>query len=266
MLVANAQLLFSLSTGDTVSKRNLFDLIQYSKIQDSSYWAGREWAIQNTPQQGINWIGKPPSVKGVLIKTRPGAYKHDGWQDRAETAYRYSFKSRKGTIFHSETANLVLIEQPEQLYPIFLFIEAKANWIFHGTFSVAEIQHAYVVLTSGRQIHSNIPLAVEHPSYKEGMRKYVTHLMVERNASVVRKLKSTQDWLCDICDSEFYDRYGVRYIEAHHKKPIATYANAHRVDMSEFALLCPNCHRAVHMYMRSYGMKYSEIKRKLSHS
>ena len=51
--------LFSLSDGDVVSKRCLFDLIQFSKIENSLYWSGPKSVIGNTPQQGINWVGPP---------------------------------------------------------------------------------------------------------------------------------------------------------------------------------------------------------------
>ncbi|MBT7326600.1 MAG: restriction endonuclease, partial [Anaerolineae bacterium] len=71
--------IFSLSRGDKIPKRNLFDLIQFSKVEDSPYWSGKNSIIGNTPQQGINWVGKPPEVQAVIIKTREGAYENDGW-------------------------------------------------------------------------------------------------------------------------------------------------------------------------------------------
>jgi len=92
MELIKADDLFSLSSGDTVSKKNLFDLIQFSKVGNSPYWSGPESTIGNTPQQGINWLGKPPKVRAVIIKTRPGSYEEDGWSDDRKTSYHYSFK------------------------------------------------------------------------------------------------------------------------------------------------------------------------------
>lgn len=121
MKLSKPQDLFSLASGDTVSKRNLFDLIQYSKVDSSPYWSGPEFTIGNTPQQGINWVGNLPSVKAVIIKTRPGSYEEDGWSDDDKSAFHYSFKARNGEINFKEKANDVLIKQPQHLYPILLF-------------------------------------------------------------------------------------------------------------------------------------------------
>ena len=84
--------------------------------------------------------------------------------------------------------------------------------------------------------------------------------MTERNKEVVKALKSVETWLCDICGEDFFLRYGVKYIEAHHKVPISTYSESYVVSLSDFALLCPNCHKAVHIYMKNNGYEYTKIK------
>ncbi len=138
--------LFMLESGDVVTKRNLYDLIRDSKIEGSYYWAGPRMSIGNTPQQGINWIGQLSKCRGVIIKTRPGIYKYDGWVNEEKTFFRYSFKARNGTISYSEKANKVLINQSTNLYPIFLFTDHKDSWIFEGSFSVFQIEEKYVIL------------------------------------------------------------------------------------------------------------------------
>jgi len=149
MELLKAQDLFSLSSGDVVTKRNLYDLIQFSKIEASPYWSGAEGIIGNTPQQGINWVGQLPAVKAVIIKTRPGSYDEDGWSDETKTSYHYSFKARNGEISFTEKANEVLVKQPQHLYPIFLFTEHKDGWHFEGVFSISEIENKFVVLHRG---------------------------------------------------------------------------------------------------------------------
>ncbi|WP_203564153.1 hypothetical protein [Deefgea sp. CFH1-16] len=216
--------LLSLSSGDTVTKRNLFDLIQFSKIESSSYWAGSEFSIGNTPQQGINWIGKLPEVKAVVIKTRVGSYKDDGWINEGKTIYHYSFKARNERISYKEKANDVLIKQPQYLYPIMLFTESKSGWVFEGEFFVSEIHEAYVVLHRGSVFNEESVFSQDEVQYQEGERRYVTHLMAERSKSVVTAVKSTKDWICEICEVDFNERYGFPYIEAHHKIPISTYS------------------------------------------
>lgn len=263
MELHKSQDLFSISAGDVIAKRNLFDLIQYSKVESSPYWSGQEFTIGNTPQQGINWIGQLPQVKAVIIKTRPGSYEEDGWSDEAKTAYHYSFKARNSRISYSEKANAVLIKQPQHSYPILLFTENKSGWYFEGAFSVAEIKDAYVVLCRKNSTPSDFYPPQDEALYQEGERRYVTHLMAERSNGVVATLKNIESWVCDICSEDFNARYGVNYIEAHHKKPISTYSSKHVVKLSDLALLCPNCHKAVHIHMKNNNLEYHEIKERL---
>ncbi|WP_368639636.1 HNH endonuclease [Castellaniella ginsengisoli] len=138
--------LLLLSVGDSVTRRNLFDLIKFSKVQGSSCWEDESWQIGNTPQQGINWIGALPTCRLVIIKVRHGSYKSDGWADGEKSTYHYSFKTRNEIISFAEKANKVLIDQPDYQYPILLFTEKDKSWSYEGAFSVSEIKSSYVVL------------------------------------------------------------------------------------------------------------------------
>lgn len=264
MALKNPQDLFSLARGDTISKRNLFDLTQYSKVKSSPYWSGEEFAIGNTPQQGINWIGKPPSVKAVIIKTRPGLYENDGWTDDNRSVFHYSFKSRNEKINLKEKANDVLIKQPQHLYPIFLFTESKEGWRFEGEFSTSEIEEKFVVLRQKDSSPVEIISNQDEALYQEGEQSYASHLIAERSQAAVSAAKNLDTWICEICGLDFNQKYGVRYIEAHHKIPISTYATNHTIKSKDLALLCPNCHKAVHIYMKSNGLEYNEIVKLLT--
>jgi putative restriction endonuclease len=255
--------LFALSYGDIVTKRVLFDLIQYSKIDKSEYWGGPEMVIGNTPQQGINWIGKAPHVIAVIIKTRPGSYEEDGWSDSGKSTYHYSFKARNDVISYTEKANAVLIQQPQHRYPILLFTESLGEWFFEGQFDVQEIQQKHVVLARKPTVTVGDDDEQNELFFSEGSRKYVTHLMAERSAQAIKAVKAALTWICEICREDFSKRYGVDYIEAHHKVPISTYQKKQKTTLSELALLCPNCHRAVHIYMKKFGLEYHEIRAKL---
>jgi len=263
MELKKPQDIFLLSAGDVVTKRNLFDLIQYSKVTESQYWGGEDVQIKNTPQQGINWVGEPPHNHAVIIKTRPGSYKEDGWANEGKTAYHYSFKAKGGEVSYSEKANAVLINQPQYQYPVLLFTESNESWTYEGSFSVSEIESKHVVLERGYGFAPEQAPPQEEALYQEGGRKYVTHLMAERSKGVVKALKANSAAVCDICSTNFTKRYGVEYIEAHHKIPIATYSSTYVVKVDDFALLCPNCHRAVHIYMKKDGLEYPQIKEKL---
>lgn len=265
MLINKPLEILHLQVGEKITKRNLYDLIQYSKIKDSDFWGGYDVAIGNTPQQGINWIGSPPETKGVIIKTRPGSYEHDGWAGSQRESYQYSFKARNGIISYTEKANEVLVKQPQLLYPILLFTESKQYWLYEGSFDVTEIKESFVVLS--RRTHTNSEhLAVSEADerlYQEGGRRYVTHLMAERSSGVVAEIKAAKSWSCEICAINFQSRYGHPYIEAHHKTPISSYSSSHTISASDLALLCPNCHKAVHIHMKQSNLSYEEIKSKI---
>ena len=260
MELRNTKDIFSLQIGEAVTKKNLFSLIQYSKVKESEFWSGASGAISNTPQQGINWIGELPDTKGVIIKTRPGSYEEDGWSDEYKSTYHYSFKAKNNDISYTEKANQVLISQPQYLYPILLFTELGDTWMFEGAFTVSAIEDTFVVLSR----HRPSVVAEDSDDYNkqqhyEGSRKYVTHLMAERNSSIVKQVKESKEWVCEICNSAFNEIYGVSYIEAHHKVPISTYSSKHEIKLDDFSLLCPNCHKAVHIYMKKDNMEYHEI-------
>ncbi|WP_313057269.1 HNH endonuclease [Stutzerimonas nitrititolerans] len=265
MELKGTQDLFRLTAGDSVSKRNLFGLIQYSKVPGSDFWSGEELKIGNTPQQGINWVGVPPACRAVILKTRPGSYAEDGWTNEERTAYRYSFKARDGVISHAEKANAVLIHQPRFRYPVLLFTETKSFWSYEGAFDVSAIDDRFVVLVRHHTIaEPAVSLPGEGPDYREGGLRYVTHLMAERSRDVVRELKERSASECEICRQSFAARYGVECIEAHHKVPISTYSSEHTVRLEDLALLCPNCHRAVHIYMKKWDLEYPEIRERLA--
>lgn len=263
--------LLSLSSNTIITKRNLFDLIQFSKQTGSEYFEDEEWKINNTPQQGINWIGNNPELKAVIIKTRKGSYAGDGWRNIEKTVFNYSFKAQKGIINYNDKANKSLINQPTGGYPILLFIENKSNWIFEGFFTIVQMDKASVILkrikTFVELIKNNdnepIPLIKNNSTYMEGERKFVTHLLAERNAQVIKDLKNNMPWVCDICNLEFIQSYSKKYIEAHHKKPLHTYKNSHVVTTEDFILLCPNCHKAVHILLREDNLEYDCAKKKI---
>ncbi|MCR8931100.1 MULTISPECIES: HNH endonuclease [unclassified Pseudomonas] len=94
----------------------------------------------------------------------------------------------------------------------------------------------------------------------EGGKRYVTHLLSERNTQIVTLLKSTKSYICEICKEDFSIRYGVEYIEAHHKIPVSAVPAKRAVVLEDFALLCSNCHSAVHAHMRAGLEVYMDIK------
>lgn len=250
--------LLNASIAKSVSKRDLFDLIQYSKVPGSEYWVGHDSVINNTPQQGINWVGELPALLGVIIKVRPGSYIHDGWEGAEKNLYKYSFKARKGVISLREKANLALLNQAEFGYPILLFSELKKSWVFEGIFEVVECAAEYVTL--GRRTQPVVESSKTGQGFMEGGSKYVTHLLSERNPQVVKALKASKSFVCEICNEDFKSKYGIEYIEAHHKIPVSNVVVKSEVMLDSLALLCSNCHSAVHVHMRAGLADYQDVK------
>jgi len=96
------------------------------------------------------------------------------------------------------------------------------------------------------------------PSFPEGVKKQRWHEYRERSSEVIRLAKEQayqRDPLlqCEACAFSFVERYGElgrKFIEAHHKIPIATLKPGSRTKVEDIALLCANCHRMVHVGKR----------------
>lgn len=77
------------------------------------------------------------------------------------------------------------------------------------------------------------------------------HKRIERNGKLVQQVKKQKGTRCEVCDTDFGERYGkmgAGYIEAHHLRPLASLkgAKVHLDPKADFAVLCANCHRMVH--------------------
>lgn len=99
------------------------------------------------------------------------------------------------------------------------------------------------------------PLDIEEiESFPEGAEKRRLHLTRERNQAVIIKAKELgfkRDPMlrCEICGFSFVESYGDhghRFIEAHHKQPIAALKAGTQTRVEDISLICGNCHRMVH--------------------
>lgn len=90
-------------------------------------------------------------------------------------------------------------------------------------------------------------------------KKLKTHYVTERNKKVVELLKRTKPNICEICNMDFESKYGFKYIEAHHKVQHSKIEGKRTVQLKDFALLCPNCHKVVHLFMAHTKLEYYDI-------
>jgi len=70
-----------------------------------------------------------------------------------------------------------------------------------------------------------------------------------RNRSLIEAKKAASDGRCEVCGFSFEDYYGAigrDCVVAHHINPIAHRSGPSRTSLDDIALLCPNCHAAVH--------------------
>lgn len=104
----------------------------------------------------------------------------------------------------------------------------------------------------------------------EGRLRLVSHYRRERKKSVsitakriARRLHPDRFLVCEICAMVPEKIYGEDTIEAHHRIPLNQVIGSKKVMPSDLAMLCPNCHRAVHK-MESCSM--AEVTERLKAS
>ncbi|MBX3738972.1 MAG: HNH endonuclease [Candidatus Didemnitutus sp.] len=109
----------------------------------------------------------------------------------------------------------------------------------------------------------------------EGVLVMRLHKMRERNPGLARKAKERMSarldgrWECEACRADLTVLYGAvaeSIIECHHTKPLSAAAGPRKTRLSELALLCPNCHRAIHRMrpMPTIAEFRAELERRLA--
>lgn len=96
---------------------------------------------------------------------------------------------------------------------------------------------------------------VKEITVPEGREIVRTHIMRELNPALVRSkkdavLEKIGYLACEACDFNFNKTYGDRgsdFIECHHTKPLHTLESESNTNLDDFALLCANCHRMIHV-------------------
>ena len=96
----------------------------------------------------------------------------------------------------------------------------------------------------------------------EGRRKYRRHMMVERRSTNRTKVLSKKPSICEVCGFDFLTFYGTAvgsYAEVHHLKPLSL-GEQHAQSIDDFAVLCANCHRAIHRPSPAEPMSINALK------
>ena len=97
----------------------------------------------------------------------------------------------------------------------------------------------------------------------EGEIIYKLHKLRERDSKLTESkkklvLKNTGKLECEVCDFDFYEKYGdlgKGFIECHHIKQLSTYISNQKTLVEDLALVCSNCHRMLHRNIEDMSIK-----------
>lgn len=96
----------------------------------------------------------------------------------------------------------------------------------------------------------------------EGERHRKEVAFIKRNSAIVAKAKrelGCDCWVCGFNFGDVYGGHGYGFIEAHHIEPLSTRSESKETSVTDFAMLCANCHRMIHRSGKP--MSVDELKR-----
>lgn len=104
-------------------------------------------------------------------------------------------------------------------------------------------------------------------SVAEGKLRLVTHYARERDRNIIRAKKQQaiqrQTLECEICEFSFINKFGVEFIECHHKTPISQ-SGVTETTLDDLGLVCANCHRMLHKQFDGNFLTMDELKQRIS--
>lgn len=117
-----------------------------------------------------------------------------------------------------------------------------------------------------QSVQDFLELSEDDTAYAEG--KVVVRTVRERQRSrqlvndAKERFRAKHDGhlFCEVCGFDFDQAYGIDYIEAHHTEPIASLEGETQNTIDAVALLCANCHRAIHSRTPPYSIE--ELKQR----
>ena len=133
--------ILSVKMGDVISRSDRYRLFTGNKVG-------------NTPQKGINWLGKPPNFDLVIIRCSLASNYSDRWISESEGVFIYHLMAyNRGTsdakINYSSKENTALLNQNEHGAPVLLMIDKGRDSIeVMGRFEV--IRHHNDIMSNGQ--------------------------------------------------------------------------------------------------------------------
>jgi hypothetical protein len=100
-------------------------------------------------------------------------------------------------------------------------------------------------------------------SVTEGKLRLITHYARERDRGIVQEKKRqaliNELLKCEVCDFSFINKYGIEFIECHHRTPIAQ-TGVTETTLKDLALVCANCHRMLHKQFDGRFLSIEELR------
>jgi hypothetical protein len=216
---------------------------------------------------------RPSLVKALALSTRldePTKGSREGWWKFKFDNIHFAFKSLEGKDVRGCVLSKTDKGGAESGVSVQENIKKFALYYFLNDFSLcvelakraldaplpADLEQAVFEDTDGIPSRSYLSpgdiQALEEAS-PEGVRKLRQHWYLERDSSLPRKAKEVfvarhGELYCEACGLRPVPTYGHPLVDAHHRLPLSQYAASGKVSTSpsDFAILCPTCHRAVH--------------------
>jgi len=88
-----------------------------------------------------------------------------------------------------------------------------------------------------------------HFNFPEGAVKEMTRELQQRNSKLRAEAIAKYGDSCQVCEfnfGEFYGSLAEGYIEVHHLSPLSAHKGERVTTMKDVAVVCANCHRALH--------------------
>ena len=120
-------------------------------------------------------------------------------------------------------------------------------------YSVEGLGNGHWGLRNFNQTES-IELTQEDDEFSEGKILLRKHLQRERNVKLIelskkKFIEQNGHLYCEVCGFDFektYGELGVKFIEAHHIKPVSQMAENEKTSIDDIVMVCSNCHSMIH--------------------
>lgn len=152
-----------------------------------------------------------------------------------------------------------------------IFIKEKVNaWYYQGMYQIESIEFDSEILRESEKLYGGELNRVIYlkevgdrdifedsdfgATGKEGRKRLITHLVRERDAGLARAKKQSVLRMkgrleCEVCGfdfRQFYIGFDKDYAEVHHMDPISSSENERETTLENLAVVCSNCHSAIH--------------------